>query len=502
MTAATAFRIDLLVVDHIELADLLGRVAGDPLADGTMPPRAVTTRDSMARDLRPGDAVALLDGAAAAADAAWRAGASAVYALTTPGEYRDALDYLTAGQPPNMDPEARALWAMARRWPDLVHGRRSIDRPAGPRGLVLTPLAEMVAMPPPEWRVGGLLPVQGLAVLAAEPGTGKTLLALDLSLRAAHGLDWLGRIVRPCASIYLTGEGWGGLGARCAAWVAAHSSARQVHPVYFSALPALTSTAGLAAVDAALVQHRPGIVAIDTLSLAGLTDENDAVAVGALLRDLGALAHRHCCLVLLLHHLSKDAARAPVARVRGSGALVGGVDTVLLLRRDGDAIVLSVAKQRDGEAGADVRLAIQPIELPAGGRSVFLAPAAPARMGEPDAAVLDALRAAGPEGATRAQVRSAAGLAESTTWDALRRLVADGRVRDAEDGPRGRRRYWLADLPPTIRTTPPDGPGWSDDGATARPSGGATPYGGGWPARTVTQPLDHPAGCSGAGGTP
>lgn len=220
----------------------------------------------------------------------------------------------------------------------------------------------VAADPPVRWAIDGLLPASGIAILAGEPGAGKTLLALDLALRLAHGHDWFSRRATAGSTLYLAGEGSGGLGARLRSWMAAHPSAQPVedHDVTIvDGVPDLTSSASSGEVDELLSAHRrvngrlPAVLVIDTLAMAtaGL-DENDSGAVGAVLRVLARVAARGI-LVLVVHHLRKLPTDRGATRsqhdLRGSSAVAGAADVVLLaVERDG-VRELRVAKIRDGE---------------------------------------------------------------------------------------------------------------------------------------------------------
>jgi len=252
-----------------------------------------------------------------------------------------------------------------------------------PRIAVFTE-TDVLAMPAPTWLIDALVPAQSIVVLAGEPNAGKSLVVLDWSLRMARGLStWQDRAVQPGPVLVLAGEGLRGIGPRIRAWRLANEMANPQHPMLFAALPALTDAGALHQLDTVLAEHRPSLVAVDTLSL-GMpgADENDSAAVGTVLRAIGQARDRHGCSWVLVHHLRKPATNrgsgAPtMASVRGSGALGGAADSVLILFREpnGD-LVLRTEKQRDAQRAPDVRMTIVPIELPGGGRSVHLVPAA------------------------------------------------------------------------------------------------------------------------------
>jgi hypothetical protein len=229
---------------------------------------------------------------------------------------------------------------------------------------------EVAEDPPVAWIVLGLVPAGGLIVLAGEPAAGKTLLALDVALRAAHGMRWLGREVRACSTVYLAGEGSSGLGARVRAWRAAHPSARVAAGHYVAiadGVPDLMQPRSLGELEqlvtAAKREHgtAPSLLVVDTLAMATPgSDENDAGPVGAAMATLAEIRKRHGLAVLVLHHTRKPAPGAAVGMhsVRGSSAIVGAADVVLLAGADGDARSLRVAKSRDGECGGSLRYAI------------------------------------------------------------------------------------------------------------------------------------------------
>lgn len=220
--------------------------------------------------------------------------------------------------------------------------------------------------PPVEWIADGLVPIGGLVVLAAEPNAGKTLLVLDLALRAAHGHDWLGRSVRPCSTVYVAAEGGRGLGVRMRAWEAANPAALPAAGCYVHVDEGPLVDLGRADAVAQLEQvltsaaaanggNRPHVVVIDTLALAlPGTDENDSGAMGAALAALAELRRRHGVSVLVLHHVRKPSKAGGkdtgMHALRGSSALAGAADVVLLAEDGREGVrTLRTVKVRDGE---------------------------------------------------------------------------------------------------------------------------------------------------------
>ena len=227
---------------------------------------------------------------------------------------------------------------------------------------------EMLAQPPVEWLVDSLLPRVGVALLASEPGAGKSFLALDIAMRiASNGSTFFGKSIRGHGAVaYVALEGAQGMTARTRAWRASYWQEKIPHPVHVIEWKgAAPLTEGQADFGKELRRYKRkngslALLVVDTLTL-GLAgaNENDSGEVGEALRFLSSLCSELRCCVLLLHHVRKDGklgrpSRMTLADVRGSSALAGNADSVLgLERREGrEERALLVLKQKDGEAGA------------------------------------------------------------------------------------------------------------------------------------------------------
>ncbi len=66
-------------------------------------------------------------------------------------------------------------------------------------------------MPHYEWRVEGILPKTGTAMMFGDSRVGKSFLALDLAVKIAEGEDWFGYGVKKSGVIYIAAEGPSGI---------------------------------------------------------------------------------------------------------------------------------------------------------------------------------------------------------------------------------------------------------------------------------------------------
>lgn len=86
----------------------------------------------------------------------------------------------------------------------------SQELPVEKRGRLLPMMDLTEAMspaPPQKWLIDGWIPHNEMSLMTGKPGTGKSLLALQLALSAAYGLDWLGhKLERSYKVLYLSCE--------------------------------------------------------------------------------------------------------------------------------------------------------------------------------------------------------------------------------------------------------------------------------------------------------
>jgi KaiC/GvpD/RAD55 family RecA-like ATPase len=230
-------------------------------------------------------------------------------------------------------------------------------------GTKLLTRAQVAELPPVEWLIDGVLPVDALSVLYGEPGAAKTFLALDIGAAIAAGNGWCGRDVRQGAVVYVCAESPRGLAMRLAAWESVNNDGEPLQPffVYPDAVQLLE--AGHVAhlieqIRAAGVE--PRLIVFDTLARCTVgADENSVEAMGKAIAMADRVRKEFGATVLLVHHSRKGDARV----IRGSSVVAGAVDTSLSLVKDEETgeRVLSMTKQKDAEEMRSLRFRLQPV---------------------------------------------------------------------------------------------------------------------------------------------
>lgn len=343
------------------------------------------------------------------------------------------------------------------------HGAEPPAVAPGTRQLRKRSYEEVLEEPPVEFLLEGYLQKDGVNLIAGEPSVGKSLFAQDLIQRVIRGSTMFGLRVIPGSVNYFYAEGR--LGPRLRAWEAGNPAAEsRKHPVNFVELPEMTDAAGVAAMRTYLVADCAHLNVVDTLALAASgADENaasGAASMGQVLREIGRLRDDFGGTWVIIHHLTKDKSRAALDRIRGSGAIRANCDSILLLEEPGkDLVKVTVGKQRDGGTGAVLHLARVPVSISDAENGVMLvlgdeAPNAPIADGvaafSNEQLILGFLKAAGPEGATRAEICSESGLGKTTAYNILQDLSKSGRI-IALGETNKRWRYWHADHAPAFK---------------------------------------------------
>ena len=297
------------------------------------------------------------------------------------------------------------------------------DGESDPSRFTIKTFTDLMATPPIEWAINGLLPVDGLGVLYGPPGVCKSFLALDMALCIATGRHFHGHTVRQGPVLFIQGESPRGLKPRVQAWLANHELDDPGLFTYVDTAPLLTSNGDTAALQAVIRDSNvhPSLIVIDTLAACYSEDENDVQAMSRFLRNARALGREYGAAVLIVHHTGKNGEVE-----RGSSALRGAADLMLPVRSDGGVVTVGGkgTKCKDAEEPGTFYL----MKTPLGPSLVLMDTERPLDDGPDGKAgeVLSYLRGC-PNGA-RVPALVAAGFNKATAYRVLRELEAAGLV--------------------------------------------------------------------------
>jgi hypothetical protein len=308
-----------------------------------------------------------------------------------------------------------------------------------PESLPALPVVPAAALDEPDptrrWLIETLWPRAGVGIIGGAPKCGKSWLGLDLAVSVASGT--------PCLDTFPVAASGGVLlymaeDAACVvkqrlAGICSHRG------LDLAALPIGVITAPSVRLDLPRDQHRlhetvrrhaPRLLLLDPFVRLHRVNENQAADVSAVLGYLRELQRAHDLALVVVHHARKNGGPAGGQSLRGSGDFFAWVDTALSLRRHRQHLLLS-AEHRAARATESVALALVGTE-----RNMHLAVVpveqcdhrVPATTTDLDTAVLDALGRAGQDGLPRHVLRLNVRARNQSLSEALRRLVASGRI--------------------------------------------------------------------------
>lgn len=221
--------------------------------------------------------------------------------------------------------------------------------------------SELDSIRPPEWLVDGIF-TTGLTTLFGPSGGGKSFVGVDWSCHVSTGLPWFGRQVKRKRVLYIAAEGASGLARRVRSWEkdrGARADDLYVAPQASNAM----SVPDMVLLSQEIQERQIGMVVVDTLarSMTG-GDENAAQDIGIVVNALEQIKATHDCAVVLIHHSGVERGRP-----RGSTALRGAMDTVVICEGTPGRVTITCDKQKDDEKFAPWSFKLKPV-----GESVVL----------------------------------------------------------------------------------------------------------------------------------
>lgn len=188
-----------------------------------------------------------------------------------------------------------------------------------------------------EFLVEDLIAAESLNFLVARRNLGKTFSLIDLICHMAFELPWLGKATRRVPILFVLGEGKPGIFQRVKAWCEENSKDIDELKEWITWVERanLSSDVSIERLESAVRESGAELVIVDTWSAtSGVQDENAAGPTAEIIKRLTNIEPRPAFLIT--HHPTKSSQDSDSLVMRGSGALEGSADTVMVLFKDKD----------------------------------------------------------------------------------------------------------------------------------------------------------------------
>ncbi len=293
-----------------------------------------------------------------------------------------------------------------------------------------------MAAPRTEWVVEGIIPRASVTLLAGEPGSYKSWLALTLLRSVVTGGKFLERECMTHPVLYLDRENPLTVVRERLAMLGVESL--ESTKIWGGWLPDAPPAIG----DVRLLEmarERQPLLIFDSLIRFHSADENSATEMAGVMQNLRALANAGATVVAQ-HHKPK----AEGAHYRGSSDIAGGVDTAFSLSRDRQAGILKLEcfKSRFVE---EFSMTLRPELAGAGDFVVTEAPEATAMRDDAEK-LAETIRAK--PGQTQGDVVAASGVPKGRARAMLEQF--DGQLWRSEKGSHNTKRFFPLETPATV----------------------------------------------------
>jgi AAA domain len=237
---------------------------------------------------------------------------------------------------------------------DLITADKA-KRKAGVARFKAISLSAIRDLPPLEYVLQGVIPVNALFELYGKEKSGKTFWAATLGFCIATGTAFFGKATKPGRVLHVIGEGnMKSFGNRVEAWIkdqaqspAQSKELEERFEKNWCVLPIAVHIDVESQVKDFL-EANPGewtLIIVDTMLRNMVGHISDPKDMSAFVRGCDAIREKTGAAVLVLHHEGKDASKGGM----GSMVMNAAVDGVAKFYRKGNARIFSIVVLRDGD---------------------------------------------------------------------------------------------------------------------------------------------------------
>ncbi len=241
-----------------------------------------------------------------------------------------------------------------------------IERAKGRTGKSLFPLVSASELTEKtvqiEWLIENFIEVGSLNLLFGEPGSGKSLFALDWGFCMAADMEWHDYHTKQAGVVIVAGEGFAGMSRRLKALETKYG-VKSPRNLFVSQRPAnfmdaqniewLTDSVKEICQD-------PGLIIIDTLHRNMSGDENSSKDIGQFINNIDLHFKPLGVAVLVVHH----SGHGQKDRSRGSSSIRAAMDGEFSAKKDkSNLITLTCHKAKDFEEPKPLQFLLKPVEL-------------------------------------------------------------------------------------------------------------------------------------------
>ena len=226
--------------------------------------------------------------------------------------------------------------------------------------------SDRLAFKEPDYLIAGLVEAETLTLMFADPGSGKSFVALDMAASIATGAGFHGRDTKRGAVIYICGEGKNGIKRRLTAWERHHGVSLEGAPLFVSSIAArFLSPDSIKAIMEAIDEtaREAGTVAmiiVDTLNRnMGAGDESSTADMTAFISAVDAVKDRFEATALIVHHTG----HGNKGRARGSMAMLGALDAEYRIDKDGSTVTMTNTKMKEAAPPPPMAFDLAEIEV-------------------------------------------------------------------------------------------------------------------------------------------